>query len=128
LSNSWQCAELGATSSGTLSGTVSFGQCCSIGEWISFSGYTVVGLDTTRWCNDDYCEFEVVGVSDHTVCSLTGNADLVSFLQTSSGVDVYADYIRIDWITLFGMPVDDAHVNDPLSVQIICGQGVVAAG
>ena len=127
ISGSWQCAELGVTQGGSLSGTTSGNPCCDIGGWVRDHGYSAVGLDTTFYCGDDRCEFAVVGVADHSICTLSGSVGNDNFTNTSAGVTVSQDNIEVNWSTLFGNPLDTAHLGHSLSVQLTCGQGVIAA-
>ena len=126
LSSSWQCAELGVTQGGVLSGTVSNSQCCTIASWVANDGYSAVGLDTNVICDDGGCEFVVVGVADHSICTLSGSVGNDNFTHTSSDVFVNSNGMFVDW---FGVLNDQlgASEGDSFSVQITCGQGVVAA-
>ena len=130
LSGSWQCAALGVTQGGSLSGTVITApatNCCNIGEWVN-DGYSAVGLDTNLLCNDFNCEFSVVGIPDHSICSLTGSIGNTGFTQTSAGVNVMPDKITVSWTTVTGQSgLYTNNGGESLSVQLQCGQGVVAA-
>ena len=128
LSNSWQCAELGVTQSGSLSGTTSMHQCCSVSSLVSQHGYSAVGLETSQMCDENFCHFEVVGVADHSVCSLSGSVGNNSFTQTTSGVTTNIGSIMVDWQLAIGDSFMMPHMNNlSFSVQVMCGQGVVAA-
>ena len=128
LSSSWQCAELGVTQSGSLSGTTDEFQCCSIQDLVSGYGYSAVGLETARICDDMDCDFSVVGVADHSICSLTGSVGNNSFTQTTQGVDTYPDRISVHWNLAIGDDLMMPHMSNlSFSVQVMCGQGVVAA-
>ena len=128
LSSSWQCAELGVTQSGSLSGTTADMQCCNIQNLVSQYAYSSVGLESARICDFSNCEFEVVGVADHSICSLTGSVGNNSFTQTTQGVDTYPDKISVHWNLAIGDDFMMPHMNNlSFSVQVMCGQGVVAA-
>ena len=74
------------------------------------------------------CEFEVVGVADHSICSLTGSVGNNSFTKTTSGVDTFPDRITVDWFLAIGDNIDVPHMSNlSFSVQVMCGQGVIAA-
>ena len=128
LSSSWQCAELGVTQSGSLSGTTDEFQCCNIQNLVSNYGYSAVGLETARICDEMDCDFEVVGVADHSICSLTGSVGNNSFTQTTQGVYTNPDYISVHWNQAIGDDLSMPHMSNlSFSVQVQCGQGVVAA-
>ena len=128
LSSSWQCAELGVTQSGSLSGTTSMNQCCSVSSLVSQHGYSAVGLETSQMCDEFFCYFEVVGVADHSVCSLSGSVGNNSFTQTTNGVTTNTGSIMVDWQLAIGDQLMHPHMSNlSFSVQVMCGQGVIAA-
>ncbi|MED5229785.1 MAG: hypothetical protein VX754_02675, partial [Actinomycetota bacterium] len=125
LSSSWQCAELGATIDGFLSGQAGGpGLCCNIAEFMQFEGFSSLGFDLTENCNHGVCTLKVNGVADHNLCSLTGTFNNNSFNTSSMGVTVFSDYIDVNWSLAAGM---DLFANSPLTVSVNCGQGIVAA-
>ena len=103
-------------------------QCCNIQDLVSIYGYSSVGLETARICDDMDCDFAVVGVADHSICSLTGSVGNNSFTQTTQGVDTSPDKIRVQWTLAIGDSFMMPHMSNlSFSVQVMCGQGVVAA-
>jgi hypothetical protein len=128
LSSSWQCAELGVTQSGALSGIVPNNPCCQMSDLVSQHGFSAVGFETNNTCDFNHCDLSVVGVSDHSICSLTGSVGNVGFTQTTSGVDTFTSFIDVNWLQVLGedlgMPTNQ---NNSFSVQVMCGQGVVQA-
>ena len=89
-------------------------------------GYSAVGLDTNQNCDDFSCDFTVVGVADHSICTLSGSVGNDNFTHTSPDVMVDSNRMRVDWLGVTG-DILDLSSGDSLSVQITCGQGVVAA-
>ena len=77
-------------------------------------------------CDDYNCEFVVVGVADHSICTLSGSVGNDNFTHTSPHVNVDSNGIFVDWFSVLSDPLDGSQ-GDSLSVQITCGQGVVAA-
>jgi uncharacterized small protein (DUF1192 family) len=125
LSNSWQCAELGATIDGFLSGQAGGGGlCCDIADFMQFEGFTSVGFDLEEYCSHSSCTLKVNGVADHNLCSLTGTFNNNSFNTNSLGVTVLSNGIDVNWSLAAG---DDLFTNSPLTVAVNCGQGIVAA-
>ncbi len=125
LSSSWQCAELGATIDGFLSGQAGGGGlCCNIADFMQNESFTAVGFDLTEDCSHGNCFFKVNGVADHNICSLSGTFNNTSFNTNSTGVNVMASGIDVLWSLAAGV---DLFTNAPLTVSVNCGQGVVAA-
>ena len=121
----WQCAVLGVTADGIFSGDGTWGQhCCDIGELVNYGGYTSTGLNTNMPCDDVNCFFKVVGVADHTVCTIIGAIGVSSFNTGSPGVDRTVNHITVTWTMATGFRLDG---NGAVSVQVSCGQGVIPA-
>ena len=99
---------------------------CNIGDWVSLDGYSAVGLNTNELCNDLDCDFEVVGVADHSICTLSGSIGNDNFTHTYSGVFMDPDYMQVTWAGVTGFPLS-SYQGESLSVQVTCGQGIVAA-
>tara|TARA_B100000609_G_scaffold194117_1_gene186311 strand:- start:2355 stop:2600 length:246 start_codon:yes stop_codon:yes gene_type:complete len=79
-------------------------------------------------CDEMDCFFEVVGVADHSICSLTGSVGNNSFTQTTQGVNTYPDRISVHWNQAIGDDIGMPHMSNlSFSVQVMCGQGVIAA-
>ncbi len=91
-------------------------------------GYSSVGLETSRICDTVLCEFAVVGVADHSVCSLSGSVDNTSFTQATSpaGIIIHPDRIEVNFISA-DVLMQPLGQNESFTVQVTCGQGVVAA-
>ena len=99
-----------------------------IQDLVNNFGYSAVGLDTSRICDFVQCEFSVVGVPDHSICSLSGAVGANQFTHTSSGVFVSQTEIRWDWVLVIGDDIDmPQFTGNSFSIQVQCGQGVVAA-
>jgi hypothetical protein len=120
----WKCAILGVTLDGIFSGG-GIGECCSINNYVTLQGYTSIGFNTSAHCNHIECDFEVVGVADHTVCTLSGSSGTNSFNTASNGVTVTANGINVDWTLATGFNL--VNPQGALNVQVSCGQGVVEA-
>lgn len=60
------CAELRATLNGSFSGDGNGMDYTFIGELITTEGYSVVGLEIIQYCDDQICEFVVIGAADGT--------------------------------------------------------------
>ena len=97
-------------------------------DLVSNYSFSAVGFETGRSCYEFRCEFAVVGVADHSICSSTGSVGNIGFTQTTLGVDTFAGYFNVQWDQaigdLLGSPTNS---DDSFSVQVQCGQGVVAA-
>jgi hypothetical protein len=119
----WQCAVLGVTLDGIFSGDGSTHP-NMMNDLISNGGYSAVGLNTNVWCYEWDCTFEVVGVADHTVCTITGAIGNSSFNTGSNGVNRTVNNIFVDWSTATGVSLNG---NGAVSVQVSCGQGVIPA-
>ena len=79
-------------------------------------------------CDENFCYFEVVGVADHSVCSLSGSVGNNSFTQTTNGVTTNIGSIMVDWQLAIGDQFMHPHMSNlSFSVQVMCGQGVIAA-
>ena len=122
----WQCAVLGVTADGTFSGdgTWDYDRCCDIGQLVNVGGYTSIGLATNYLCDNNFCFFRVVGVADHTVCTITGAIGNSSFNTGSNGVERTVNSIDVNWQQATGFRLDG---NGAVSVQVSCGQGVIPA-
>jgi hypothetical protein len=122
LGGVWQCARLGVTLDGIFSGDGTL-NCCFISNFV-VGGYQSVGLSTGAPCDLVDCRFEVVGVADHTVCTIAGAIGVNSFNTASNGVTRTAANIFVDWSTATGVSLNG---NGVVSVQVSCGQGVIPA-
>ena len=120
----WQCAVLGVTLDGIFSGDGSTHP-NMMNDLISNGGYSAVGLNTNVWCYEWDCTFEVVGVADHTVCTISGAIGNSSFNTASNGVTRSAANITVDWQLATGFNLSAP--QGALSVQVSCGQGVIPA-
>ena len=123
----WQCAVLGVTADGIFSGDGTWGQhCCDIGELVNVRRlYVNWAQPPIMPCDDvNFCFFRVVGVADHTVCTITGAIGDSSFNTGSPGVDRTVNHITVTWTMATGFRLDG---NGAVSVQVSCGQGVIPA-
>ena len=130
LSSSWQCAELGFAYRGFLTGVVPTLPCCAINDLINNHDFFMTGFRGHRACDDMSCEFAVTGVPDHSTCSLTGSVGNTGFTEASLGVDtdLSAEFINVDWSNAIGEFLGDPGTEgENFSLEVICGQGVVAA-
>ena len=123
FSGVWQCAVLRVTADGIFSGDGS-PHPNMMNDLISNGGYSAVGLNTNVWCYEWDCTFEVVGVADHTVCTISGAIGVNSFNTGSPGVVRTVNNIFVDWSTATGVSLNG---NGAVSVQVSCGQGVIPA-
>ena len=130
LSSSWQCAELGFTYRGFLTGVLPSLPCCSINDLINNHDFFMTGFRGHRSCDDVTCEVAVTGVPDHSTCSLTGSVGNTGFTEASPGVDtdLFAEFINVDWSAAIGEILGGAgNEGENFSLEVKCGQGVVAA-
>ena len=130
LSSSWQCAELGFTYRGFLTGVLPSLPCCSINDLINNHDFFMTGFRGHRSCDDVTCEIAVTGVPDHSTCSLTGSVGNTGFTEASLGVDtdLFAEFINVDWSAAIGDLLGGAgSEGENFSLEVKCGQGVVAA-
>ena len=97
-------------------------------DLVSNYRFSAVGFDKPVGLADEFrCEFAVVGVADHSICSLTGSVGNIGFTQTTLGVDTFAGYFNVQWDQAIGDLLSPTNSDDSFSVQVQCGQGVVAA-
>jgi len=122
FSGVWQCAVLGVTADGIFSGPGT-PNCCVISNFV-VGGYQSIGLIDTP-CDETSCRFEVVGVADHTACTLSGSYGPVVFNTASAGVTRTGTRITVNWLAATGFNLISP--QGALSVQISCGQGVIPA-
>jgi len=123
FSGVWQCAVLGVTLDGIFSGNGTL-NCCFISNFVTGNFYQSIGFNTAAFCDTVSCRFEVVGVADHTVCTISGAIGVNSFNTGSPGVVRTVNNIFVDWSTATGVSLNG---NGAVSVQVSCGQGVIPA-
>ena len=125
FSGTWQCAELGKPVNGVLSGSTDNNSCCSLSDWSTHGSY--YGLQGMNYCTETICELEVLGVTDHTTCTVSGAVGSQLFITTSPGVYNNFSYIYIDFSDAVGEDLDYFASSTPVSIQVSCGQGIVPA-
>jgi len=126
----WKCAELGELRMAGLIGTpASVGTNppgdTQLGDWSYYGGSYYGAYDFTP-CNLDRCILMLIGVTDHSRCSVSGSVGTRLFNSTSSGVS-RGGYIDIDFTLAVGQTLDQFSALTPISIQVLCGQGIVEA-
>jgi len=126
----WKCAELGELRMAGLIGTpASVGTNppgdTQLGDWSYYGGSYYGAYDFTP-CNLDRCILMLIGVTDHSRCSVSGSVGTRLFNSTSSGVS-RGGYIDIDFTLAVGQTLDQFSASTPVSIQVLCGQGIVEA-
>ena len=125
FSGTWKCAELGTPFNGVLSGSTAEFNCCSLAEWSSHGSY--YGLDGMYRCDPVVCELVVLGVTDHTSCTVSGAVGTQLFITGGPGVDIGPYGVGILFPTAVGDDLDGFPVGTSVSIQVSCGQGIVEA-
>lgn len=123
LEGAWTCARLVNAPGGTFTGTLNDGSpCCSISNWVVQESFSSLGFETDRPCDSTFCAFVVIGVADHTTCTVRANIGGNWYDETSDGVIVSTSEIAIH-----GMAWDTVTNLGTRSVDIQCGASIVAA-
>ena len=123
----WKCAILGTPVNGVLSGTAyTASQSMFLAQW-STNGGSFYGLEGYNNCNSSSCYLQVLGVLDHSSCSVSGAVGSQLLITTSPGVYLSNFYIYIDFYDAFGQNLYDFPPSTPVSIQVSCGQGIVEA-
>ena len=74
LEGAWTCARLVNAPGGTFTGTLNDSYiCCKIIDWVTNDSFSSLGFDTDGRCDEFRCEFVVIGVADHTTCTVRAN-------------------------------------------------------
>ena len=127
LNGTWQCAELGTPLNGVLMGTVyTANSAYLLSDWFSFGG-SYSGLSPIFVCGTFACYLRVIGVSDHSSCTVSGAVGSQLFTTTSPGIYMSILQIYIDFETLAGQNLSFFDPSTPVSIQVSCGQGIVPA-
>jgi hypothetical protein len=127
FSGTWQCAKLGTPVNGVLSGTVSSASSNSdLSDW-STNGGSFYGLDGNGPCYIDFCVLAVLGVMDHSSCTVSGAVGSQLFITSSFGVTIYSGGVVISFSDAVGEDLDYFAPSTPVSIQVSCGQGIVPA-
>jgi hypothetical protein len=127
FNGTWQCAKLGTPVNGVLSGTRSSASPDSnLNDW-SNNGGSFYGLDGNYPCDFYGCALRVLGVMDHTTCTVSGAVGSQLFITTSPGVYIGFFNIFIDFFLAVGNDLDYFPPSTPVSIQVTCGQGIVPA-
>jgi hypothetical protein len=127
FNGAWKCAELGTPLNGVLMGTAYIANSAYLlSEWFSFGG-SYSGLLPIFVCNSFACYLRVIGVSDHSSCTVSGAVGNQLFITTSAGVYKSILQIYIDFETLAGQNLSFLDPSTPVSIQVSCGQGIVEA-
>ena len=125
LNGTWQCAELGTPLNGVLSGYTDNSNPFFLSQWASQGSY--YGLNGDYICYDPECYLRVLGVTDHTTCTVSGSVGSQLFITTSPGVSFNSNYVLIDFSDAVGHDLDWFPPSTPVSIQVSCGQGIVPA-
>ena len=125
LNGTWQCAELGMPVNGVLSGSTDNSNPFFLSQWASQGSY--YGLDGDYICYDPECYLRVLGVTDHTTCTVSGAVGSQLFITTSPGVFIGSNYVFIDFSDAVGHDLDWFSLGTSVSIQVSCGQGIVPA-
>ena len=127
LNGTWQCAELGTPLNGVLMGTVyTANSAYLLSDWFSFGG-SYSGLSPIFVCGTFACYLRVIGVSDHSSCTVSGAVGSQLFTTTSPGIYMSILQIYIDFETLAGQNLSFFDPSTPVTIQVSCGQGIVPA-
>lgn len=127
LNGTWQCAELGTPLNGVLMGTAYTANSANLlSDWFSFGG-SYSGLSPIFVCGTFACYLRVIGVSDHSSCTVSGAVGSQLFTTTSPGIYMSILQIYIDFETLAGQNLSFFDPSTPVSIQVSCGQGIVPA-
>ena len=127
LNGTWQCAELGTPLNGVLMGTAyTANSAYLLSDWFSFGG-SYSGLSPIFVCGTFACYLRVIGVSDHSSCTVSGAVGSQLFTTTSPGIYMSILQIYIDFETLAGQNLSFFDPSTPVSIQVSCGQGIVPA-
>lgn len=127
LNGTWQCAELGTPLNGVLMGTAyTANSAYLLSDWFSFGG-SYSGLSPIFVCGAFVCYLRVIGVSDHSSCTVSGAVGSQLFTTTSPGIYMSILQIYIDFETLAGQNLSFFDPSTPVSIQVSCGQGIVPA-
>ena len=127
LNGTWQCAELGTPLNGVLMGTVyTANSAYLLSDWFSFGG-SYSGLSPIFVCGNFACYLRVIGVSDHSSCTVSGAVGSQLFTTFSPGIYMSILQIYIDFETLAGQNLSFFDPSTPVSIQVSCGQGIVPA-
>ena len=125
FSGTWKCAELGTPFNGVLSGTTVEDNCCSLADWSSHGSY--YGLDGMYRCDPVVCELVVLGVADHTSCTVSGAVGTQLFITGGPGVIISPNVVSIFFPGAVGDRLDEFPLGTSVSIQVSCGQGIVEA-
>ena len=127
FNGAWKCAELGTPFNGVLSGSIVDNSylCCELSDWATHGSY--YGLIGSYPCNQNYCYFGVLGVADHTSCTVSGAVGNLWFITTSPGVTIENNAVLIYFSQAVGNDLDYFPPSTPVSIQVSCGQGIVPA-
>lgn len=126
FSGDWKCAKLGTPVNGVLSGATSPNNCCALSEWATRGG-SYYGLDGNYICADSFCILRVLGVTDHTSCTVSGAVGSQLFITTSPGVFIGPSSVSVDFPEAVGNFLDGFPIGTSVSIQVSCGQGIVEA-
>ena len=122
----WKCAKLGTPVNGVLSGATSNNNCCSLSDWASRGG-SYFGLDGNFGCDEFGCNLRVLGVTDHTSCTVSGAVGTQLFITTSPGVYISPFNVSVFFPMAVGQDLDAFSHGTSVSIQVSCGQGIVEA-
>ena len=125
FSGTWKCAELGTPFNGVLSGTTVEDNCCSLADWSSHGSY--YGLDGRYICDFMDCDLRVLGVTDHTSCTVSGAVGTQLFITGGPGVIISPNVVSIFFPGAVGDRLDEFPLGTSVSIQVSCGQGIVEA-
>jgi len=126
FSGDWKCAKLGTPVNGVLSGTTSNNMCCSLSDWLTRGG-SYYGLDGNLICDDFLCDLRVLGVTDHTSCTVSGAVGTQLFITTSPGVYIGPSNVTVYFPMAVGVDLEMSPNGTAVSIQVSCGQGIVEA-
>ena len=125
FSGTWKCAELGTPFNGVLSGSTAEINCCDLADWSSHGSY--YGLDDMGICEDLNCDLRVLGVLDHTSCTVSGAVGTQLFITGGPGVFIDPNRVFIFFPLAVGDELDEFPLGTSVSIQVSCGQGIVEA-
>ena len=125
FNDTWKCAELGTPFNGVLSGSTSNDNCCILNNWSSHGSY--YGLDGGYPCNEFFCDLKVLGVTDHTSCTVSGAVGTQLIITGGPGVVISTNFVSINFLSALNVPLFIFPVGTSVSIQVSCGQGIVEA-
>ena len=78
-------------------------------------------------CDYRVCDLRVLGVTDHTSCTVSGAVGTQLFITGGPGVDIGPNLVSIFFPYAVGDDLDEFPLGTSVSIQVSCGQGIVEA-